>query len=64
MLTDQNKWRIEQIINTCGGICEVGKLLHALWSAYKDLEDYMRTHEQEAWIRLREKLEEEENDEV
>ena len=62
MLTDQDKWRIEQIINSCAGICEIGKLLHRLWGAYKDLENYIKIHEQEAWFRLQEKRREEEDE--
>jgi len=56
MLTDENKWRIERIVNTCKGVCEIGTLLHKLWGAYKELEDYIRTHEEEAWDNLQREI--------
>ena len=56
MLTDENKWRIERIVNTCKGVCEIGILLHKLWGSYKELEDYIRIHEVEAWDKLQAEL--------
>jgi hypothetical protein len=67
MISDETKWRIERIVNTCKGVCEIGKLLHELWRAYKDLEDYIKTHEAEVWDRLQTELvrsQEEETDET
>lgn len=52
MICDETKWKIEQVVNTCSGVCEIGKVLHELWSVYKDLENYMKTHEAEVWEKI------------
>jgi hypothetical protein len=64
MISDETKWKIERIVNTCGGVCEIGKLLHELWRAYTDLESYIKTHEIEAWADIQKELKlKEESDE-
>ena len=64
MMTDEQRWKIEQIVNTCKGVCEVGKLLHLLWSAHKELENYIKTHEEEVWCEIQDKLKEEGEDDT
>ena len=56
MISDEKKWKIEQIINTCKGVCEVGWLLHELWTAYRSLEDFIKDHDQQAWDDLQNKI--------
>ena len=56
MIREVTKWEIEQVVNECGEGSETGKLVHELWTAYNDLENYIRTHEQEAWADLQKKL--------
>ena len=59
MINDEKKWQIERIVNTCKGVCEIGTLLHELWRAYRELEDYIKIHEANVWARIQKERENE-----
>jgi hypothetical protein len=54
MISDEAKWKIEQVVNTCRGVCEIGTLIHQLWAAYMVLEKELKEKDRELFDMIRE----------
>lgn len=52
ILTDEELIRIELLANRCQGICETGKLLHRLYTAYVVTSKELKKANLEAWERI------------